>query len=157
MLSGSVAMSTYILPRATRDFDFVVNLQMKDVDIMATCFKDGFYCNIESMREAVIEKGKFNIIDHASGFKADFVILKNQPYRQTEFSRRIAADFFGLPISIVSAEDLLLSKLIWIQQLQSNIQMEDIRNLSQIDNLDWEYIKHWVNQLQLNIFDLFHQ
>ena len=27
MLSGSVAMSIYIVPRATRDFDFVIHLE----------------------------------------------------------------------------------------------------------------------------------
>jgi len=34
MLSGSVAMSIYILPRATRDFDFIVHLQAKDIDAL---------------------------------------------------------------------------------------------------------------------------
>jgi hypothetical protein len=32
MLSGSMAMSVYTLPRATRDFDFVVHLQPKDIE-----------------------------------------------------------------------------------------------------------------------------
>jgi hypothetical protein len=71
----------------------------------------------------------FNIID-ASGFKADFIILKDTKYRQTELKRRKTVDFSGLPIQIVSAEDLLLSKLIWIQEVQSSLQIEDIKNLS---------------------------
>ena len=97
----------------------------------------------------------FNIIDYASGFKADFMILKNEPYRQTEFSRRKLISFFEIPVYIVSPEDLLLSKLIWIQQLQSNLQMDDIKNLSEIDILDWEYINGWVENLELNTFNLF--
>ncbi len=97
----------------------------------------------------------FNIIDYASGFKADFVILKNEPFRQTEFERRIKIDCEGVQIFIVSPEDLLLSKLIWIQQLQSPIQMEDIENLALVENLDWEYISIWINTLKLNTFDLF--
>ncbi len=32
MLSGSVAMSMYTLPRATRDFDFVVHLNTTDAE-----------------------------------------------------------------------------------------------------------------------------
>jgi hypothetical protein len=43
MLSGSVAMSIYI-PRATRDFDFVVNLQEKDISLLVEHFKKGHYC-----------------------------------------------------------------------------------------------------------------
>jgi len=97
----------------------------------------------------------FNIIDHASGYKADFIVLKTQPFRQKEFERRIEVDCEGIPIYIVSAEDLLLSKLIWIQQLQSPIQMEDIEKLALVENLDWKYIRIWLNTLKLNTIDLF--
>ncbi len=87
--------------------------------------------------------------------KQIFIILKNEPFRQTEFERRIKIDFEGTEIYIVSPEDLLLSKLIWIQQLQSPIQMEDIQNLALVQNLDWGYIRTWLNALKLNTFDVF--
>jgi hypothetical protein len=32
MLSGSVAMGVYIIPRATRDFDFIIHLKPNDID-----------------------------------------------------------------------------------------------------------------------------
>ena len=96
----------------------------------------------------------FNIIDHVSGFKADFVILKKEEFRLTEFDRRRQTDFFGVSIWIVSPEDLLLSKLIWIQHIQSALQMEDIKNLSSIENLDWHYVHYWIKKLKLNTFNL---
>jgi hypothetical protein len=154
MISGSVAMSTYILPRATRDIDFVVHLQPKDVEAFANHFKEGYYCDIAAVRDAIQTQSLFNIIDYNSGFKADFVILKNEPFRQTEFSRRVRSNFDGTPIYLVSPEDLLISKLIWIQQLQSHIQMEDIKNLVAIEILDWPYINNWVKSLNLNTFNL---
>lgn len=153
MLSGSVAMSIYILPRATRDFDFIVNLQAKDIDALTNYFKEGYYCDADAVDDAVKNRSMFNIIDHASGFTADFIILKDEPFRQIEFKRRVQADFFGIPIYIVTAEDLLLSKLIWIQKIQSNIQMEDIKNLTAL-NLDWEYINKWIENLELHTFEL---
>ncbi|MFN2439801.1 MAG: DUF6036 family nucleotidyltransferase [Chitinophagaceae bacterium] len=155
MLSGSVALSIYTLPRATRDFDFIVNLRSTDVESFLLTFKEGYYCDTDSVKKAIANQGMFNIIDHASGFKADFMILKNEPFRQTEFERRIKIDFEGIPIYIVSVEDLLLSKLIWIQQLQSPIQTQDIKNLAIVENLDWEYIRTWLNTLKLNTFGLF--
>ena len=79
----------------------------------------------------------FNIIEDKSSYKADFVILKNEPYRQTEFERRKQIDFLNMKLFVVSSEDLLLSKLIWIQQLQNNIQIEDIRLLRELTTLDW--------------------
>lgn len=155
MLSGSVALSVYTLPRATRDFDLIVHLEEKDIDSIMAFFQSGYYVEKEAIRDAVKRKSIFNIIDYQSGFKADFVILKNEPYRRTEFSRRIKTDFYGAPIYIVSPEDLLLSKLIWIQELQSNLQKEDIKNLAALESLDWNYIRHWVKELQINTFDLF--
>ncbi len=154
MLSGSVAMSLYIVPRATRDFDFIIHLAPRDVAGFVAHFREGYYCNEESVKDAVRNPGMFNIIDHASGYKADFMVLKNEVYRQTEFDRRKAIDYFGKTIFVVSPEDLLLSKLIWIQYLQTGIQIEDIRNLRQIEELDWHYIRDWVNRLNLNTFDL---
>jgi hypothetical protein len=122
---------------------------------MVAYFNSGYYIEEGSIREAIRHKGIFNIIDHQSGYKADFIILKDEPYRRTEFSRRLNTDFYGMPVFIVSPEDLLLSKLIWIQELQSNLQKEDIVNLAAIDNLDWKYITHWIKNLQLNTFNLF--
>jgi len=136
MLSGSVAMSIYVLPRATRDFNFVVNLHEGDIHLLVDHFKEGYYCDNNAVKDAVQRKSMFNIIDYASGYKADFVILKDEDFRITEFNRKTQADFFGTPVYIVSPEDLLLSKLIWIQQLQSAIQKDDIINLATITNLD---------------------
>jgi hypothetical protein len=122
--------------------------------LLANYFKDGYYCDEEAIMDAIKNKGMFNIIDHKSNYKADFMILKDEPFRRTEFDRRKQLDFMGMKIYFVSPEDLLLSKLIWIQQLQSQIQIEDIRQLSTISNLDWRYIRSWVDELKLNTFDL---
>jgi hypothetical protein len=154
MLSGSVALSVYTLPRATRDFDFVVHLKSKDIKSLIEYFKEGYYCDADAVKDAVQRRSMFNIIDHSSGFKADFVILKNEPFRQTEFNRRREIDFYGMPVYIVSPEDLLLSKLIWIQDFQSNIQMEDIHNLASLPDLDRSYMQSWIQSLKLNTFNL---
>jgi hypothetical protein len=154
MLSGSMAMSTYVNPRATRDFDFIIFLKHDDINGFVSYFQDGYYCDKESVQDAIKNQSMFNIIDHASGFKADFVVLKNHPFRKEEFNRRIKIDFFGRTIYVVTPEDLLISKLIWIQDIQSPLQMEDIKNLSAVKSLDWRYIKEWINKLNLNTFAL---
>jgi hypothetical protein len=155
MLSGSVAMSIYIVPRATRDFDFIIHLEEKNIDRFIQHFQEGYYCDKDSIQDAVKRRSLFNIIDHASGFKADFVVLKNEPFRQEEFNRRKKVDFFDKTIYVVSPEDLLISKVIWIQDFQSAQQMEDIKNIASIENLDWTYIKAWINNLKLKSFNLF--
>ncbi len=155
MLSGSIAMGLYTVPRMTRDIDFIIHLEPKNLDLFVDSFKDGYYCDKDGVREAVETSFKmFNIIDYASGYKADFIVLKNEAFRKEEFNRRVQMEFYGKIIYVVSPEDLLISKLIWIQDLQSPVQMEDIRNLGDSDHLDWGYIEKWINQLKLNTFDL---
>ena len=155
MLSGSVALSLYTLPRATRDFDFVIEIKDEDVRLFIENFKEGYYCDSDSIKDAIKHSGVFNIIDHSSGFKADFVVLKDQPFRQMEFKRKNIIEFLEMKVFVVTAEDLLLSKLIWIQDFQSNLQIEDIKNLKQLTSLDIDYIKFWLQKLNLKTFDLF--
>jgi hypothetical protein len=154
MLSGSMAMSVYTLPRATRDFDFVVQLHPKHIADFVHHFSGDYYCDMDAVTDAVSCLSMFNVIDHASGFKADFVILKNEAYRQTEFSRKRKVMMEGIEVYVVSQEDLLISKLIWIQEYQSGIQKDDIIQLWESNEIDKAYILKWVNSLKLNTFDL---
>lgn len=154
MLSGSVAMSLYMVPRFTRDYDFVVHLRTENINELIKYFSDGYYCSEDAVRDAVKRKSMFNIIDHKSGYKSDFVILKNEPFRQAEFERRRQMKFLEMQINVVSPEDLLLSKIIWIQEIQSGIQMEDIKLLSALEEIDWEYVTKWINELHLKTFNL---
>ncbi len=154
MLSGSVAMAAYTVPRFTRDMDFVIHLQKKDIPGLMKNFSTGYYVSEEAVNDAVKRESMFNIIDHKSGYKADFVILKNEPFSRVEFSRRKKVHLFDIDIYVVSAEDLLLSKLIWIQNLQSSIQREDITMLTKAENLDWNYIYGWIKKLKLKTFNL---
>ena len=154
MLSGSIAMGLYIVPRATKDIDFVVHLQPQDIDGIVNYFDGAYYCSKDAVTDAVNRQSLFNIIDHRSGYKADFVILKNTEYRHTEFERQQKMDFYGTIVNVVSPEDLLISKLIWIQGLQSTVQMEDIKNLASLAGLQRDYINFWITKLNLNTFDL---
>ena len=88
MLSGSVAMSLYTQPRFTRDYNFVVNLKPEHINGLLKNFKEGYYVNDESVKEAIIKKSMFNIIDHKSGYKADFVILNDEPSGKPNFTAK---------------------------------------------------------------------
>lgn len=155
MLSGSIAMGVYIVPRATKDIDFVVHLQPKDINTLVSYFEGEYYCSREAIVDAIDRQSIFNIIDHKSGFKADFVVRKNDEYRLLEFERKRKMDFYGLDIFVVSPEDLLISKIIWIQHWQAAVQMEDIKNLLSLPELDNGYVTKWVSHLRLNTFNLF--
>ncbi len=96
----------------------------------------------------------FNIIEHATRFKADFILLRDNEFQQLQFSRKAKVNLLGVEAYVISNEDLILSKLIWIQQLQSGRQLEDIKAISRFPGLDWNYIRHWASKLNLHTFDL---
>jgi len=154
MLSGSVAMSAYTVPRFTRDFDFVVHLKKENVPQLLEEFSEGYYCDEDVVKDAIAAKTMFNIIDHKSNYKADFMILKNNSYSHVEFERRKKEIVHNISLYIVSPEDLLISKLLWIQEVQGNLQVEDIKILAALPQIDWDYIRHWINTLKLNTFNL---
>lgn len=154
MLSGSMAMSVYTLNRSTQDFDFIVNLKPSDITKFLDSFKTEYYCSEDAIKDALIRKSMFNIIDPSTGFKADFIILKDTIYRTTEFNRRRKVQILNTDVYVVSGEDLLISKLIWIQELQSGRQMEDIKAIAGNTELDWNYIWYWIQQMELKTFDL---
>jgi len=154
MLSGSVAMSLYTEPRFTRDYDFVVHMKISDIPNLLNYFRDDYYCDSDAVKEAIQKKSMFNIIDPKINYKADFIILKEDEFSLTEFERRRELKFLDMILYVVSVEDLILSKLIWIREIKSSTQMDDIKKLFQNKELDLNYINHWINQLKLNTFNL---
>ena len=80
MLSGSLAMNSYAVPRMTRDIDIVINLQQTDIEKFIEIFQEGFYLHKESIQEEVRRRGMFNIIDFEGGEKIDFIIRKNTEF-----------------------------------------------------------------------------
>jgi len=107
MLSGSIAMGIYVLPQATRDIDFIVHLQHSDIEGFVKHFEGAYYCSETAVRDAVSKHSMFSVVDHPSGFKADFVVPGNREYQEKGLKRRQLIDFFGTNIWVAAYEDLL--------------------------------------------------
>lgn len=150
MISGSIALSYYAQPRLTRDIDIVVELRPDEAERLADLFADDFYIDAEMIRDAVARDGMFNVIHYESVMKIDLIIRKDTPYRQKEFLRRCPIEVDGMTLWFVTAEDLLLSKLVWAADSQSEMQLNDIRNLiTAVATLDWAYIEYWATELEV--------
>ena len=144
MMTGSMAMAIYSVPRMTRDIDLVVDVKPVDVDKIVDLFSDDCYIDRDRVRQAVNDHSIFNIIHNEWVVKADFIIKKNEEYRREEFERRKELVLENIKLSVVSAEDLILSKLLWGKQSQSALQLRDVRQiLSTVSTLDWKYMKKW--------------
>ena len=155
MLSGSVALNAYTTPRMTRDVDIVIVLSLDLVALFLSALEDDFFCDEIGIRDEVKRKGMFNIIHKTTATRIDFIIKKEHAFADTEFERRRQTNYLGFPVWVVSPEDLFISKLRWIQQLQSNQQLLDLESLKAVE-LDWDYIHFWVKKLNLNDHGLLH-
>jgi len=152
MVSGSIAMNIYAIPRMTRDIDIVIELQEDKVEEFTALFPDSYY-NKSVIIEEIRKEGMFNIIDHATGFKIDFIIHRKTEYYELAFQRRRRIREFKTDLWVIDINDLIIAKIIWIQQYQSERQMFDIENLLLNPEKDTDYIIAWCKKLRLNTFN----
>jgi hypothetical protein len=154
MLSGSLALNAYSVPRMSLDIDIVIELYEKQMIGFFEIFNENYYINKKTVKQEINRQGMFNVIDLKSGFKVDFILKKETEYRNIEFSRRRREPVADFDVWIVSPEDLIISKIDWIQQLKSDKQINDIENLIAIPGLDMNYISYWCEKLNLNTYEL---
>ncbi len=148
MVTGSIAANFYAVPRMTRDIDIVVELSERDIERLVKTFEKDFYLEPEAVQAAVRSKGMFNLIHHEYVIKVDFVVRKESEYRRKEFSRRKRVSVDGQYFYVVTAEDLILSKLEWAKDSESEVQLSDVRNLlKSVKRLDRRYLARWAKQL----------
>jgi hypothetical protein len=78
------------------------------------------------------------------------IIRKNSPYRRAEFDRRQQVSREGAAFWITSKEDLIISKLCWAKDSESELQLRDVRNLAET-GYDQTYLDHWIKELDLEV------
>lgn len=148
MLTGSVALNCYAQPRMTRDIDLVVAFFLKDVARIEDVLGEDYYVSSDAAREAVMHQSSFNAIHQATLMKVDFMIRKQEDYRQHEFTRRVRMRVEDFDLWVVSKEDLILSKLHWARESQSERQLADVENLI-ATGCDVDYLRGWSAKLNL--------
>ena len=111
MVSGSVAMNYYTVPRMTRDIDIVIEIE--DVGSFYNIFKEEYYIDQKMVDDAIKNQSMFNIIHLKEVMKIDFIIRKNTKYRKTEFKRRRKINIEEIQVFIVSIEYIC----DWVKEL----------------------------------------
>jgi len=74
-------------------------------------------------RSAIKSQRMFNLMHLVSAIKVDLIVRKNSEYRHAEFERRKSVEFAGISTWITSREDLILSKLVWARDTDSEMQL----------------------------------
>jgi hypothetical protein len=88
-----------------------------------------YYCDLDAALGAHERQSLFNVIDLATGWKIDLIIRKSRAFSLEEFGRRQSVTVQGLPLSVASAEDVVIAKLEWSKLAQSQRQLEDVATI----------------------------
>ena len=147
MVVGSTVSNIYGHPRTTNDVDLIIAGSAEQIERLIQSLGE-IYTNVRSGKQAVAER-MFNLIDFATGMKADLIPLTNDAYQQAEFARRTLADINGIEAWVMTAEDAVLSKLQWCKIGESERQYRDAFNIvaTQAGTLDLTYLKVWADAL----------
>ena len=153
MLTGSVASSAHGMPRSTRDLDIVIApTHAQLLALMQEFPSSEYYADEQQALQALTRRSQFNIIDHATGWKVDFIIAEDSEYGRTAVARREVIDMAGNAVYVASAEDVLIAKLRWAKISGSERQLQDAAGIVSIqaDSLDVAYVESWVQKLSLD-------
>jgi hypothetical protein len=119
MLTGSMALNYYAVPRMTRDIDLVVELSAPAADGLVELFREDFYVDPDAVRAAIADRGSFNLIHSRLLVKVDILVRKDTEYRRVEFERRRRVSFEEYSFDVVAPEDLIVSELDWARDTRS--------------------------------------
>ena len=152
MVTGSFASTFHGVARATQDLDLVIDSTSAALDaFLASLDPDAYYVDPDTARDALRRHSQFNVIDMATGWKADLIIRKARPFSIEEFARRQPVELMGTRTYVATAEDSVISKLEWAKQSDSTRQLRDVAGVVALraDALDVDYIQRWVSALAL--------
>lgn len=155
-VAGSVAGNILGEVRATKDVDFVADLREPLIEPLFAAMKDEFDVSESFLRESIRERRIFSTMYLPEYFKADIFPMRDTPLAREQMNRRIRVLFARDPhrtVSMLTPEDLILSKLDWYRQGHeiSDMQWRDIQGVLKIHagRLDEEYLRRAAESIGL--------
>jgi hypothetical protein len=143
-VTGSVAASIYGEPRLTADVDLVLLLKAGDLDALLAAFPDSSYyvpprehIRLELARDA---RGMFNLIHHASQFKADIYLAARDPWHAFALAKRRRANLGAAGAWIAPPEYVILRKLEYLREGAQGKHVRDVRYMLAVTEVDRAYL-----------------
>ncbi|HVZ95034.1 MAG TPA: hypothetical protein VG797_11050 [Phycisphaerales bacterium] len=148
---GSVASSRYGETRYTKDVDVVVEIPSWKVREFCAAFPaPRFHADEHAARYAAETCTQFNIIDVSTGFKVDVMVMDDRPYTESQRARAREIDLIpGSTAFVAAPEDVILMKLVFYKEGQSDKHLRDIASMMKIsgDQIDRGYVERWAPRL----------
>ena len=149
VVMGGVAVRAYSIPRATYDVDFNLSVETSQLASLFSSIEELGYTVPEAYRGGWIDTVggmplvKVRLYVKGKSIDAD-VFLTETPFQRSAMSRRVLTEVERQAAYVVTAEDLIVFKLI-ADRPRDRIDITDI--LFTQGELDWHYIETWADQL----------
>ncbi len=152
-ITGGVAAITYGEPRTTRDLDVVISVPRDALTPLVTALESaGFY--VPGVEDATSGRMRtLQVTQVATISRADLVLADDNEYERLKFQRRRLISLpDGTDAYLVSPEDVVVNKLRWGRQSQSEKQWRDVLGVlkTQQEQLDYEYMYRWAAEFDLS-------
>lgn len=133
VVTGSVAVIVYGDPRMTHDIDLVVEVGRNQISAIIEAFPEAaFYCpppEVIGVECARSTRGHFNIIHHATGFKADIYPVGNDNLLVWAIRNPRLFTLGGIQIRVAPPEYVIAKKLEYFKEGRSHKHVSDIRGM----------------------------
>lgn len=152
-VTGSLVSSIFGEPVTTQDVDICLRMTVDEAKKLDGVLPQRFYRSVEAMADSVMRHSMSNLIDTDTGLKIDLSVLAPEPFYNSVLARRRQIAFGPDVPSFwtVTAEDIILMKLVWRRDTQSQKQWDNSVSVARSRNatLDWRYLQDWSARLGL--------
>lgn len=144
VITGSVASIVYGEPRLTHDIDIVMEINKVSIGPFINAFPlSEFYCPPDEIIRNEIkrsERGHFNIIHHATGFKADIYLSGKNEFQKWAIKNKKEISYNSKKLYIAPPEYVIIKKLEFYKEGKAEKHIQDIKNIvrnsQQLINID---------------------
>lgn len=140
-------MGVWAEPRQTRDIDVCGVLPLGEVDGLLAV-RDGIRSGAEELPDIV----RFRVGE----WDVDLFVSKGA-YDRACLGRAVSVEVDGTQVRVVSAEDLLIHKMIKLRSVRRRLlqDLADIRAVvsAQAERLDWSYVRLWSRPLEAEFLE----
>jgi hypothetical protein len=148
MLVGSYSSNYYGRARATKDADFVIQIDQQSMGGLIPILGSGFKLDPRMSFESVTGTMRYILVHEVSAFKIEFFLLSSDAHDQARFQRRRPVQFLDRTVQLPTPEDVIITKLRWSKGGNRQKDVDDVRNVLavQLDHLDFAYMYPWCDQ-----------